>query len=51
MKKERLDEIKTAKEAKKAKLKEKPFSKLTAKEKGCLAGNGRQNAGVNLRGA
>ena len=33
MKKERLDEVK---EAKKAELKEKPFSKLTAKEKDAL---------------
>ena len=36
MKKERLNEIKTVKEAKKAELKEKPFSKLTAKEKDAL---------------
>ena len=36
MKKERLNEIETVKEAKKAELKEKPFSKLTAKEKDAL---------------
>nr|WP_319218054.1 hypothetical protein [uncultured Trichococcus sp.] len=36
MKKERLDAIKSVKEAKKAELKEKSFSKLTAKEKDAL---------------
>lgn len=36
MKKERLDAIKAVKESKKAELKDKPFSKLTAKEKDAL---------------
>ena len=36
MREERLKEIKTVKGAKKAELKEKPFSKLTAKEKDAL---------------
>ena len=36
MKKERLNEIKMVKEAKNAELKEKPFSKFTAKEKDAL---------------
>lgn len=36
MKKERLNEMKMVKEAKKAELKEKPFSKLAAKEKDAL---------------
>lgn len=36
MDKKRLDELKAVKQAKKAELKDKPFSKLTAKEKDAL---------------
>jgi len=36
MDKKRLDELKAVKKAKKAELKDKPFAKLTAKEKDAL---------------